>query len=177
MRSCTRRWWCCRATDPRSGRGVPGRRHREDGGAEFDPPVPVQRPTVGAEYGKGSDYNWSFDGNWHCAEWHVDGATQTYQFFYDTTEVQQIRIQNGAGNYGTGANRTDLPLSFSDLKVGWNNYQSAHPASSPGSTRSPSTPPASPATGDGAAEGRISKGYFLGGGGRPLMSKAVGPHS
>ena len=28
----------------------------------------------GAEFGKGSSYDWSFDGQWHCAEWHVDGA-------------------------------------------------------------------------------------------------------
>ena len=81
----------------------------------------------GAEFGKGSPYNWRFDGQWHCAEWHVDGALQAYQFFFDGAEVQQIAIQNGAGNYGTGSNRTSLPLVFTDLKVGWNNYQSAPP--------------------------------------------------
>ena len=81
----------------------------------------------GAEYGKGSTYDWRFDSNWHCAEWFVDGANQAYQFFIDGTEVQQIRIQNGAGNYGTGNNRTDLPMTFSALKVGWNNYQAASP--------------------------------------------------
>ena len=81
----------------------------------------------GAEFGKGSPYSWRFDGHWHCAEWHVDGATQTYEFFFDGTEVQQIRIQNGAGNYGTGPNRTHLPMVFTDMKVGWNNYQSAPP--------------------------------------------------
>lgn len=81
----------------------------------------------GAEYGKGSSYDWRFDANWHCAEWYVDGANQAYQFFIDGAEVQQIRIQNGAGNNGSGSNRTDLPMSFSDLKVGWNNYQAAPP--------------------------------------------------
>ena len=81
----------------------------------------------GAEYGKGSSYDWRFDANWHCAEWFIDGANQAYQFFIDGTEVQQIRIQNGAGNYGTGNNRTDLPMTFSDLKIGWNNYQAATP--------------------------------------------------
>ena len=53
-------------------------------------------------------------------------ATQAYQFFFDGAEVTQIRIMNGAGNYGTG-NRTYLPMVFTDLKVGWNNYQSAPP--------------------------------------------------
>jgi hypothetical protein len=81
----------------------------------------------GAEFGKGSSYDWRFDANWHCAEWFVDGANQAYQFFIDGTEVQQIRIQNGAGNNGSGSNRTDLPMTFSDLKVGWNNYQAASP--------------------------------------------------
>lgn len=81
----------------------------------------------GAEFGKGSSYDWRFDGMWHCAEWHVDGATQTYQFFFDGTEVQQITIQNGADNYGSGSNRTHLPTVFTDMKVGWNNYQSAPP--------------------------------------------------
>jgi hypothetical protein len=50
------------------------------------------------EFGKGSPYNWSFDGNWHCAEWFVDGANQAYQFYFDGSEVTQIRIQNGAAN-------------------------------------------------------------------------------
>ena len=47
--------------------------------------------TGGSEFGKGSPYNWSFDGNWHCVEWFVDGANQKYQFFYEGTEVTQIR--------------------------------------------------------------------------------------
>jgi hypothetical protein len=79
------------------------------------------------EFGKGGPYDWRFDGKWHCAEWHIDGATQTYQFFYDGTEVSQVRIMNGAGNYGSGNNRTDIPMVFTDLKVGWNNYQSSPP--------------------------------------------------
>jgi hypothetical protein len=81
----------------------------------------------GSEFGKQGPYNWRFDGNWHCAEWHIDGATQAYQFFFDGTEVTQMRIMNGAGNYGSGSNRTDIPMVFTDLKVGWNNYQSAPP--------------------------------------------------
>jgi len=85
------------------------------------------QPNGGSEYAKGSDYNWRFDANWHCAEWHVDGNTQSYQFFIDGTEVTQIRIMNGAGNYGSGNNRTDLPLVFTELRVGWNNYQAADP--------------------------------------------------
>src|SRR5688572_23758674 len=81
----------------------------------------------GAEFGKGSAYDWRFDGDWHCAEWLVDGANQAYRFFIDSTEVTQIAIANGAGNDGTGDNRTHMPMSFTELRVGWNNYQSASP--------------------------------------------------
>ena len=79
------------------------------------------------EFGKGSPYNWSFDGNWHCVEWFVDGANQAYQFYYEGTEVTQIRIQNGAGNYGSGSNETHLPMMFNDFRVGWTTYQTAPP--------------------------------------------------
>jgi hypothetical protein len=77
----------------------------------------------GAEFGKGSAYDWTFDGNWHCAEWHIDAPTQSYAFYYDGAEVTSIAINNGAGNY-TGS---DIPTAFTDVRVGWNNYQSAPP--------------------------------------------------
>ena len=79
------------------------------------------------EFGKGGPYNWSFDGTWHCAEWFVDGANQAYQFYFDGTEVTQIRISNGAGNYGSGSNETHLPMMFNDFRVGWTTYQTAPP--------------------------------------------------
>jgi hypothetical protein len=79
----------------------------------------------GAEFGKGSPYNWKYDGMWHCAEWNIDAATQTYRFYIDSAEVTQITISNGAGNFGSGDNRSEIPDSFSELRVGWVNYQSA----------------------------------------------------
>ncbi len=77
----------------------------------------------GAEFGKGSPYNWTFDGRWHCAEWHIDGPTQSYHFYFDGAEVTSIALDNGPMNYAG----TDIPPSFSQLRVGWNNYQSAPP--------------------------------------------------
>ncbi|HKQ68125.1 MAG TPA: hypothetical protein VJT73_02235 [Polyangiaceae bacterium] len=77
----------------------------------------------GAEFGKGSPYDWTFDGKWHCAEWHIDNADQSYRFYYDGNEVTSIALSNGAGKYGG----TDIPPSFAELRVGWNNYQSASP--------------------------------------------------
>jgi hypothetical protein len=44
----------------------------------------------------GSDYKWSFDGNWHCAEWYVDLSTKSYRFFTDGTEVTQIGFTNNS---------------------------------------------------------------------------------
>jgi hypothetical protein len=83
--------------------------------------------TGGSEFGKQGPYNWMFDGNWHCAEWFVDGANQAYQFYFEGTEVTQMRIQNGAGNYGSGSNRSHLPMMFSDFRVGFITYQNAPP--------------------------------------------------
>jgi hypothetical protein len=75
----------------------------------------------GAEFATGSPYNWQFDGAWHCAEWHIDNPTQSYHFYIDGAEVTSIALDNGAGNYA----RTDIPPSFSQVRVGWNNYQKA----------------------------------------------------
>jgi hypothetical protein len=77
----------------------------------------------GPEFGKGSDYNWKFDGQWHCAEWHIDGPTQSYDFYIDDQHVEQISIANGAGNYSG----SEIPNSFSEVRVGWTNYQKAPP--------------------------------------------------
>lgn len=38
----------------------------------------------------GSAYNFMFDGNWHCAEWYVNNATDAYRFFIDGTELTSI---------------------------------------------------------------------------------------
>jgi hypothetical protein len=44
----------------------------------------------------GSDYNWSHDGAWHCAEWHVDVSTKSYRFFIDNKEVSAIGFTGNA---------------------------------------------------------------------------------
>jgi hypothetical protein len=83
--------------------------------------------TGAEEFGRGSPYDWKFDGAWHCAEWFVDGANQAYRFFYDGAEVTELRLQNGAGNYGSGDNRSHLPMKFNSFEVGWTTYQTAPP--------------------------------------------------
>jgi hypothetical protein len=44
----------------------------------------------------GTNYNWSFDGQWHCAEWYVDNTTQSYRFFIDSSEVYSFTQKAGA---------------------------------------------------------------------------------
>lgn len=79
------------------------------------------QPQSSGEFGTGTTYDWEFDGQWHCAEWHVDATSQTYLFYLDGEEV--IRIENGPGNYTD----LDLPDGFDELRIGWNNYQHAPP--------------------------------------------------
>jgi len=75
------------------------------------------------EFGSGSDYLYQYDGAWYCTEWYVDYATQRYRFFLDGEELEQIGIDNGAGNYED----SELPSSYTALSIGWNNYQQASP--------------------------------------------------
>lgn len=41
------------------------------------------------------DYD-SYDGAWHCAEWYVDAATQSFRFFYEGQEVKALAFSYGA---------------------------------------------------------------------------------
>ncbi|WP_438029974.1 hypothetical protein [Sorangium sp. So ce233] len=77
----------------------------------------------GAEFGKGSDYDWYYEDEWHCVEWHIDGPTQSYDFYLDGELLDQISIANGPGNYAG----SEIPDAFSEVRIGWNNYQSAPP--------------------------------------------------
>lgn len=79
------------------------------------------QPQNGGEFGATTGYDWTFDGEWHCAEWFVDATTQSFRFYFDGAEA--LTIENGSGNYAN----TDLPSSFSELRVGWINYQEAPP--------------------------------------------------
>jgi hypothetical protein len=76
-----------------------------------------------------SAYNWSFDANWHCAEWYVDVSAQSYRFFTDGSEVTQLAFTGRTGakmsNYtsvGVGAIFYQTPTSpftiwFDDLAI------------------------------------------------------------
>ena len=44
----------------------------------------------------GSAYSWSFDAAWHCAEWYVDVASESYRFFTDGSEVTSLAFTGNA---------------------------------------------------------------------------------
>jgi hypothetical protein len=79
------------------------------------------QPQSSGEFGEGTSYDREFDDDWHCAEWRVDAADQSYAFYLDGEEL--IAFENGAGNF----DGTDIPTSFDELRVGWINYQDAPP--------------------------------------------------
>jgi len=81
----------------------------------------VQPPNGRKEFGPQSATMQKFDDAWHLLEWHVDAATQTYQFFVDGKEVTDIGQKKGAGNY----EGIEIPDAFQTLQIGFTNYQAA----------------------------------------------------
>jgi hypothetical protein len=79
------------------------------------------QPNGRGEFGRGSTYDYQYDGEWHCTEWFVDHATQSYRFFVNGDEIESIAVANGAGNFS----ESEIPAVFDSLSVGWNNYQTA----------------------------------------------------
>jgi hypothetical protein len=75
----------------------------------------------GGEFGMGSSYDYAFEDKWHCAEWHVNAADQSYTFYFEGKEV--LTFSKGAGKY----DGSELPMTFAEVRLGWNNYQSAAP--------------------------------------------------
>jgi hypothetical protein len=79
------------------------------------------QPQNSDEFGRETSYDYIFDDQWHCVEYHVDSANQSYAFYYEGEEV--LSFEDGAGNY----DQSDLPDQYDELRVGWNNYQEAPP--------------------------------------------------
>jgi hypothetical protein len=74
-----------------------------------------------SEFGTETDYEYEFDGEWHCAEYHIQASNQSYELFLDGESI--LSVEGGAGNYDD----TDIPDEFEELRVGWVNYQDATP--------------------------------------------------
>jgi len=68
----------------------------------------------------GSSYNWTFDDAWHCAEWNIDVATESFRFFSDGKEVTlagQTNIRAGTEIKVT-TERPSMALRLSELDSG-----------------------------------------------------------
>ncbi|MEQ1565153.1 MAG: hypothetical protein ABMA64_05905 [Myxococcota bacterium] len=62
-----------------------------------------------------SSYDYDYAGGWHCAEWYVDGATESFRFFSDGVEVTDLAFSGVEGAHID---------EFDEIIVGWINYQS-----------------------------------------------------
>jgi hypothetical protein len=81
----------------------------------------VQPPRGRKEFGPQSATLQKFNDQWNLLEWHVDAATQTYEFFVNGQEVTDISQHKGAGNY----EGIEIPDAFQTLSIGFTNYQPA----------------------------------------------------
>ncbi|MBV1861179.1 MAG: hypothetical protein KUG77_22370 [Nannocystaceae bacterium] len=76
----------------------------------------------GPEFAQGTGWiERYYEDQWHCAEWHVDAADQSYAFYYDGEEL--FSFVNGPGNFA----ESEIPDSYSTITLGWTNYQTAPP--------------------------------------------------
>lgn len=66
--------------------------------------------------GKISTYDWSIDDNWVCVEWHVDSASQTFEFYREGVRVDAIS-GSVAGDHG------GIPSEYGKLYFGGQVYQ------------------------------------------------------
>ena len=81
----------------------------------------VQPPNGRKEFGPKSAIMQKFTDEWTLLEWHVDAATQTYQFFVNGKEVSDIGQSKGAGHY----EGIEIPSAFQTMSIGFTNYQPA----------------------------------------------------
>ncbi len=62
----------------------------------------------------GTDFKYTlYDGAWHCAEWHVDPAAQSYRFFLDSAEITALKF-----DYGAGSTKANMPAAFTAVGLG-----------------------------------------------------------
>jgi hypothetical protein len=73
------------------------------------------------EFGTGTKPRFHFTDEWTLMEWHVDAATQSYQFFINGDEIPELAVHKGAGQF-EGA---EIPAVFESLSFGFTNYQPA----------------------------------------------------
>ena len=81
----------------------------------------VQPPKGRKEFGASTKPRYHYTDEWTLAEWHVDNATQSFQFFVNGEEIPELAVHKGAGQF-EGA---EIPAVFDTLSFGFTNYQPA----------------------------------------------------
>lgn len=81
----------------------------------------VQPKKERKEFSKSTKSIYHYSDEWTLVEWHVDYATQSFQLFFNGTEISDASFSKGAGKF-EGA---EIPEVFESLSFGWTNYQPA----------------------------------------------------
>jgi len=73
------------------------------------------------ELSAGTKSRFHFTDEWTLAEWHVEYATQSYQFFLNGEEIPEMAVHKGAGQF----EGSEIPAVFDTLSFGFTNFQPA----------------------------------------------------
>jgi hypothetical protein len=75
----------------------------------------------GSEFGHETAYTYDYKDTWTCAEWQVDNTAKSYTLYIDDMDVAGVKVV--ADKAVTGGNNAELPASFTQMNIGWYNYQ------------------------------------------------------
>jgi hypothetical protein len=75
----------------------------------------------GSEFGHETGYTYDYEDTWTCAEWQVDNTAKSYTLYIDEMDVTGVKVV--ADKAVTGGDDAELPASFTQMNIGWYNYQ------------------------------------------------------
>lgn len=75
----------------------------------------------GSEFVQETAYIYDYKDTWTCAEWHVDNVAKSYTLYIDDVDITGVKIVDDMAV--EGSIDAQLPASFTQLNIGWYNYQ------------------------------------------------------
>jgi hypothetical protein len=75
----------------------------------------------GSEFGHETGYTYDYKDTWTCAEWQVDNSAKNYTLYIDDMDVTGVKVV--ADKAVNGGDAAELPASFTQMNIGWYNYQ------------------------------------------------------
>jgi hypothetical protein len=75
----------------------------------------------GSEFGHETAYTYDYKDTWTCAEWQVDNTAKNYTLYIDDMDVTGVKV--AADKAVNGGDDAELPASFTQMNIGWYNYQ------------------------------------------------------